>query len=174
MLLLDVLIRYPTIALMLLFAVLAFRDGWHVQPARFGAYVSISVAALLFSTAPEVLQLPFPVFAVTRILDIFSIALIWWLGLSMFQDDFKLGKFEWAGFLVYSVPIFFIDRLSNLGVTLPYSPSFLRAANIGVDIITIGLMAHLVYVALKAGMMIWLNRGGSFACLLSSYWLAPH
>jgi AraC-like DNA-binding protein len=66
----------------------------------------------------------------------------------MFQDDFKLGKFEWAGFLLYAVPIF-IYRLPDFGIDLPFSPSFNKATNIGVDVVTFTLMAHLVYVALK-------------------------
>jgi len=47
MLLIDVLIRYPTVALMLLFAALAIRDGWRASTTRYAALLSISMSALL-------------------------------------------------------------------------------------------------------------------------------
>lgn len=138
MLLLDVLIRYPTVALMLLFAALAIRDGWPASTTRYAALLSISMSALLLGTAPEALRLPPIPYVVVRMLDIPSIPLVWWLGRSMFEDDFRFGRLEWTGFAALSA-LLFVSRLEFLGVDIALPPS----VGVWIDGLSFAMMAHL-------------------------------
>jgi len=138
-LLLDVIIRYPAITLLLLVAIFALRDGWKDQTSRFAAYLSISVAAILLGTAPPELQLPPIPFVIARFLDHMSIGFVWWLGLSMFDDDFKLGKLHWAGMLGIVVPIV-LFRLSEFGL-IERPSNWLQH---WISIFSLILMCHLI------------------------------
>lgn len=144
MLLLDVLARYSTITLLLLLTVLAIRDGKFSGPSRYAVFVTISVAAMLLSTAPPALGLPRIPFIIAHSLDATNIAFIWWFGLSILKTDFSLGRFEWAGFLIYSMPVF-IYRLLELGVISSVPPGL----GIFIKTMVFVMMGHLVYVALK-------------------------
>ena len=141
MLLLDVLIRYPAVALMLMFTVLALRDGHQAVPARYAAYLSISVAALLLGTSHPDLLLPRAAHITVRFLDAPSVALVWWFGRSLFEDDFTLGWLEWTGMIVIIVTNTGF-RLLELGfiVSLPFFFNYLST------ITSLLMMAHLYYV----------------------------
>lgn len=144
MLVLDVLIRYPTIALLLLFAGLALRDGWRSPPARYAAFLSVTLSALLLGTAKPELQLPHLAQVVVRLLDVPSLVMVWWLGRSMFEDDFRLDGFAWAGFGLYCAPVIAF-RLRDLG--LIEAP--LSSLSIGVDFVSYAMMAHLAWVVMR-------------------------
>lgn len=144
MLLVDVLIRYSAVTLMLLFAALVLRDGGKSRPAFFGMLLSISIAALLLGTAPPDLRLPQPLHAVVRFMDIPNIVLVWWFGRSLFEDGFKLGRMEWAGFAAYAVPVF-VFRLADIGfiASAPVVLSYL------IDVVSFTMMAHLAWTTLR-------------------------
>jgi AraC-like DNA-binding protein len=143
-LLLDVIIRYPTVTLLLLFAVLALRDGWKQKPTLFAALLCISVAALLLGTSHPDLKLPALPHLIVRLLDVPSVALIWWFGLSMFEDDFKLGKLEWAGMAVVFFPVlaFRLEEIGYIEQLPPILPYVVTA-------ISVLMMLHLFYVTLN-------------------------
>lgn len=144
MLLIDVLIRYPAVALLLLFATLALRQPVLTRAAVLALLTTVSVAALLLGTAPEALRLPFPAQAVTRILDAPCIVLIWWLGRAMFEDDFRLGRLEWGVFGAFVAPLMVL-RLQELGAPIeapPWLPVWL-------DLVSYGVMAHLAWSTLR-------------------------
>lgn len=144
MLLLDVLTRYFAVAFLLITAVLAFRDGKNSTPARFAVLAVISVAALLLSTAPAPLKLPQVPFAIAHTLDIPNIVFIWWLCLSMFQDEFKLKLWHWAVFIIY-ISMGFAYRLLEYG-SIKYIPNGFELL---LDVVTLAMMLHLVFVALR-------------------------
>lgn len=144
MVLIDVLIRYPAVALLLLFAALALRQPAQTRTAMLVVLTAVSVAALLLSTAPEALRLPFPAYAVSRILDAPCIVLIWWFGRAMFEDDFRLSRLEWGVFAVFVGPVM-VFRLRELGVPIA-TPSFL---SVWVDLVSYGVMAHLAWSTLR-------------------------
>ncbi|MEO0981666.1 MAG: helix-turn-helix domain-containing protein [Pseudomonadota bacterium] len=144
MLLLDVLIRYSAIAIMTALAILAIRDGWRAQPTRLAAYLSLSMVALLLSTAPEELRPPSPVLDVLRVIDIPNVALIWWLGLSLFNDDFKLRRLEWAGMAIY-VALVAMFRLRAYGV----EPIWPGAFDIALDVLSFAMIGHVIWIALS-------------------------
>ena len=144
MLFIDVLVRFSTITLLLILAILAFRDRKNSTPALYVICVTITVAALLLVTAPAELGLPRTPYVIIHLIDVPNIAFIWWLGLSMFEDDFKLNKWHWAIFLLYA-GLILIYRLLEYGVIASVSPIF----NLFVDIVTLGMIAHLFLVAIK-------------------------
>ena len=142
--LVDIIVRYGAVALLVAFAILAIRDGRRVAPTRYGALLSISIAALLLGTVPEALRLPFPLHAAVRIIDIPNIVFMWWLGRSMFEENFRLGRLEWTGFAVYSGTVA-IFRLSELGAISGRPPGLLQL----IDVVSFSMMAHLAYVTLR-------------------------
>jgi AraC-like DNA-binding protein len=143
MLLLDVLIRYPAVALMLLLAALAIRDGRKSNAALFSALLSISAACLLLGTAHPDLILPQPAHLIVRLIDTTTVPLVWWFGLSLFEDDFSLGWLEWTGMIVMS-GLHINYRLIELGLD-SYMPWI---GGVTILIISMAMMAHLFYVTI--------------------------
>ena len=141
MLLIDALTRYSAVTLLVLVAILALRDGKRFAPARYAVLVCISVAAMLLSTAPDALRLPQIPFVVAHLLDTSNIVFIWWLCLSMFQDDFKLKLWHWATFALYT-GLVLIYHLVEFDMAAPMPLWF----DIFVDVVTLAMMVHLVYV----------------------------
>ena len=139
MLLVDVLFRFPSITLLLLLALLAFRDGRNSAPTRYAALVCITSAAMLLGTLPAELRLPYAAHVVVRMLDIPSIGLVWWFGCSLFDDEFRLGRLQWAGMIVLFIPVllFRFDELEFISPLPGYFAYFVSA-------ISILLMVHLV------------------------------
>jgi len=82
MLLLDVLIRYPTATLLLVTAFLCIRFGWSTIQGRLGALTGIAMAALLLDSAPPPLQIPHPYGLVPKVLLIPNLAVLWLFCLS--------------------------------------------------------------------------------------------
>lgn len=144
MLVLDVILRYATVGLLLGFAGLALRDGRGARPARYAALLALSVAALMLSTPPPGFELPLPLHAVARFADAPNIALAWWFGRSLFEDDFTLGPIEWAGFGTLTALMLEL-RLDGLGVTGP-APA---GVSMAVDALAFAMMGHLAYVTLR-------------------------
>lgn len=140
----EAYIRFPVIGLLIIFAILALRDGWKVPATRYSAFLCLSAATLLLGTVPLELRLPQPFFGIIRFLNIADIAFAWWAGLAMFQDDFKLGKLEWTGFGATVLPVL-ISRIHEValiqGLSLQILDMFMLCASIA-------LMVHLIYVAI--------------------------
>lgn len=143
MLLLDVLIRYPTITLLLLFAALGLRDGQRNTTSIIGALTAVSIAALLLGTPHPDLVLPDIPRLIVRFLDVPSVVLIWWFGRSLFEDDFSLGIIEWGIMVVFSLPVSYF-RLFELGLV----PNMPQVMLILVSAMSVLLMLHLIYVTL--------------------------
>lgn len=144
MLILDVLLRYGSVTLLFLAGFLALRDG---RGSRLGIYiflVAFTVAALLLTTVPPELQLPRPIHFFFRFADIGNIVFIWWLGLAMFNDNFRLRWWHWA-VLVLSCAAILPSRMIELNGAGHIHP----LTQYGLDLVTLGIMGHLIYVALK-------------------------
>lgn len=144
MLVLDALVRIPTVTLLLLFAVLVLKDNWKLLPAQLAALVCITVAALLLGTPHPDLELPLPIHTVLRFLDVPSIALVWWFGLSLFKDDFRLGPLEWVGMAAICIPVlmFRMDELGYIPSVPPLLPYFIAG-------LSVAMMVHLSYITLR-------------------------
>ncbi|MEL7487432.1 MAG: AraC family transcriptional regulator [Pseudomonadota bacterium] len=144
MLLIDVLVRYGAVALMLFLAAINLRDGAGRMSTRISAVICVSVAALMIGSAPAVLKPPEPLLSALKIIDVLSIPLVWWLGLSLFRDDFRLGVVEWSGLLLYCA-CNLIYRFFEFGMIS--RPPF--AFDVAFDLYTFFLLGHLVFVVLS-------------------------
>lgn len=144
MLLLDVILRYPTVCLLFLTVVLIVRDAWHIKPARYGALMALSVGAMVIATPYPGLELPYPLHAAFRFIDAANIVFIWWFGRALFEDDFHLGWLEWLGFVVVIVPTLSY-RLYELNIT---DLSLMAPPIVGSSLSAL-LIAHLIYVTVS-------------------------
>lgn len=144
MLILDILLRYSAVTMLFLIAVLAMRDGRKFQPTVYIVLATITIAFMLLGTSRPELQLPQRLHIIVRFGDVGNIVFIWWLGLAVFQDNFRL---RWPHWLVLAL---------NLAVLLPnryfemqginyFNPTL----NYGLDIVTLGIMIHLIFVTLR-------------------------
>lgn len=145
MLFFDAIIRYGCIAVLLLFAAFAARDGWRVPAARWGVALTISVAAMLIGTAPAGLQPPFWLYVPVRLLDMVNIVLVWIFCRALLEDDFRAGWLEWGALAVYMV-MTLPFRLMDFGlVTRQDSFFWLDASQ---DVMSLAMFVHLMYAAL--------------------------
>lgn len=145
MLLLDVIIRYPTVCLLFLAVLLIVRDAWHIKQARYAALMALSVGAMVIATPYPGLELPYyPAHAAFRFIDAANIVFIWWFGRSLFEDDFRLGWMEWLGFVLVGAPTLSY-RLYELGIT---DVSQMLSPIVGSSLSAL-LIAHLIYVTIS-------------------------
>lgn len=144
MLILDVLLRYSAVTMLFLIAVLAVRDGRKFRPTIYIVLATVTIACMLLGTSPPELRLPQPFYGAVRILDFGNIVFIWWLGLAIFQDNFRL---RWPHWLVFALNC--VALLPGRIMELQGNPYFHPLANYGLDLVTLGIMGHLVFVALK-------------------------
>ncbi len=100
MLLFDTLLRLPTVVGLLFFTVLILRDEERSLQTLIAVSFAISLSALLLSNAPAALALPHKSWIAAKVLAVPNLALLWWFGRSLLDDDFKLGLLEWAGFVL--------------------------------------------------------------------------
>ncbi len=97
MLFLELIIRIAGATILLLLAGLIIRDAWNVRPARFGALLAVSLAAVLATSISEDSFTPPQAFRyVLSPLSASTAIFIWWYCLSLFDDDFRLGPLEWS------------------------------------------------------------------------------
>jgi len=144
MLLLDVLIRYPTITALFLIAALSWRECNASQQRLVVVALCISLGTMLLNTAPAILRAPEPAFSIMRIIDAPNIVFLWWFGLSLFDDEFKLGKLEW-GVLALVLAAVLPIRFMAMGGAETF-PIVLIIAN---RLISFAMMGHLIWIALS-------------------------
>jgi len=144
MLILDILLRYSTVTMLFLIAVLAIRDGRNFRPTIYIVLATMTVACLLLGTSREELQLPKPFHTIVRFGDVGNIVFLWWLGLAIFQDNFRL---RWPHWLIFAIN--YVALMPSRFMELQGGGHLNPIVDYGLDIVTVGIMAHLAYVALK-------------------------
>ncbi len=142
MLLLDVLIRYPTFTLLLVMGYLCLRFGHHTLQGRLGAATGFAIAALMLDTAPPPLQIPEPFSFIVKLILIPNLAVLWLFGLSLFKDNFRMGKLEWTVLALYSAMIAFFIYANYTGLEAETFP-----LNRAGSIISAIMISHLVWTA---------------------------
>lgn len=144
MLILDVLLRYSTVTMLLVTALLAIRDGRKLPQTIYIVLAAVTVACMLLGTSRPELQLPQPFHSIVRFGDIGNIVFIWWLGLAIFQDGFRLRWPHWF-VLAINCAVLIPGRITEINGEKYFHP----VLNYGLDIITVSIMAHLIFVTLK-------------------------
>lgn len=135
---LALILRTSCLSFLLLFVVLAIRDGWKHSNTKFSILAAVTIAAL-FVQGPS---LPIWVAVPLRLIDACNIAFVWWSCLALLEEDFELRPMHWLGLVAYGAS------------TLPYRfalfgfidvpPDWYRSLS---DIVTFILVAHLIWKA---------------------------
>lgn len=143
MLFFDTLIRFTGIGLLLALVILSIRD---IRSNRSSVYLILSgltVSALLVVGAPSPITLPSIVASVLNYFAIPHLVFVWLFALSLFQKDFTLKARHWLVGVVYVLPIL-LFQLGQYGVLNRFPFWWV----VMVDIMSIALMAHLIFETL--------------------------
>jgi len=144
MLILEAFLKFGSISIMCTLAVLILRDGRNIPALRFALPLTAAMVCMLLTTGSTELKLVWPWLVPLRLFDSFSTLFIWWFGLSLFDDDFELGLFEWSAAAIYAA-IALPVKWYFLGLGELWFPQmYFVSASIGVL-----MMLHLAYKAIK-------------------------
>lgn len=140
---LDLYFRLASVTLLLVQVALILRDAWDVRPARFGALLAISLVDVVGTDGMGEIAIPIALEFPLSALSMNSAIFIWWFSLSLFDDDFRLGRLEWgvaALWFAFGIPNF-MDFLHNTPLSAPWA-AYVRSA------MAIAIVGHIVYRAL--------------------------
>ena len=145
MLFLELILRVAGITVLLMISGLILRDGRHIRPARFGAILAVGLAAVLATSISEdSFAPPQTLRYVLSPLSASSAIFIWWYCLALFDDDFRLGPLEWSVAALWTAL-----GVVNWGAFIELGPVRHEWATIARTVMATGLVAHIVYVALR-------------------------
>lgn len=142
MLLIEAFLRFGSIGILFSIGVLILRDGRHIPALRVALPLIAAIICLFLSTGSESLRVNGSLAIPLRLFDMLNFIFVWWFGLALFNDDFKLGLREWGVAILFAALVTPM-RLSYLGFDIPWA-SWLDDAGF---IATLVLMAHLAYRA---------------------------
>lgn len=140
---LDIIFRSAGVALLLVQAGLLLRDARDVKPARFGALLAIALAAIMVVDGPKGLTPPSALITVLLPLNTNTAIFIWWFGLALFNDDFRLRRREWLG-----AALWFGLGLVNVGDYVAQRPPTFEWAVAGRYALAVIFVVDIVYRAL--------------------------
>lgn len=141
--LIDVIFRAAGAALLLIQAAALWRDARDVRPARFGAALALALAAVMTVESTPGYAPPPAVIAALLPINTNAAVLIWWFGLSLFDDDFRLGVFEWsAAGLWFGLGIL---SFADIAAQRPISVEWAAWARTVMAVVFVG---HVVYRAI--------------------------
>ncbi len=143
MLFVEAFFRFGSITILIAISALIFRDGLKQRPLKFALLMNAALIGMFLTAGSEPLRLSGPLAIPIRFFDMMNLVFVWWFGLSLFDDDFRLGAREWIVFGVYGAAMFTL-RLYFLGIA---SERYVLAEMV-VVIGAIAMMAHLVWRAL--------------------------
>lgn len=144
MLLTQAFLKFSTIGILLALSLLIVRDGRHIRALQFALPLAVSLACVLLTTGHSDITITGMPAVPLRLFDMLSFVFVWWFGLALFDDEFKLGWLEWGGTALYTA-VHLPGRLYFLGFDVWWSP----ALEIVVSVIILMMMAHLAYVAIS-------------------------
>jgi len=140
---LELYFRLGGVTLLLVQLILILRDARDVRPAMFGALLAISLIDVVGADAPGDPMFPLPLQYVFSFFSHNTAIFIWWFSLSLFDDDFRLRRTEWAVALIW----LFLGAFNFNDFVLKQDLSYLWVAYTR-SAIALGLVAHIVYRAL--------------------------
>lgn len=144
MLFLDALLRFPAVTLLLLLAILSWRDARHLIQGRIVVVLGITLGSMLLSTAPEPIRPPSPLYEGLRLIDTANLVFVWWFGLSLFEDDFKLRRLHWGGLALYLA----VGLPSRINYLLGNEPLWI-GFDVLIRIVSAAIILHLFWTALS-------------------------
>lgn len=141
--LLDLYFRFAGVTLLLVQLALIVRDAWDVRPARFGALLVIALIDVVCSNNSPHFSFPAPLQYFLSAFSLNSAVFIWWFSQSLFNDDFRLRRMEWTVAAVWCGLGLF--NFNEFALQQPLSYPWAAYAR---SIMAIGIVAHIVFVAL--------------------------
>lgn len=144
MIFLDTYFRIAAVTLLVIQFILIVRDAWDVRPARFGALLIIGLIDVVGADNSPHVTIPLSVQYVLSALSMNTAIFIWWFSLSLFDDDFRLGRLEWG---VAGVWLFF--GLFNFNAFVMQEPLPAPWAAYVRSVVALGIVGHIVYSALS-------------------------
>jgi len=142
MLLIEAFLRFGSIGILFAIGVLILRDGRHIPALRVALPLIAAIICLFLATGSETLRVSGSAAIPLRLFDMLNFIFVWWFGLALFNDDFKLGLREWGVAAVFAALVMPM-RLTYLGFDIPWASRLDFAGFIA----TLVLMAHLAYRA---------------------------
>ncbi len=143
MLILEAFFKFSAVGIFIALSILILRDGRKLKALRFAIPLMVTLTCMLFTTGADALRISTTAAIPLRIVDTFTPIFMWWLGLSLFDDDFYLGlreKLVAIAYLIVGIPV----KLYYTGIEALWVP--------GLDIISSAIamlmMLHLAYRAI--------------------------
>lgn len=146
MLLLDAFFRIGSITLLILGAILVVRDRSCWRPTVFIVLVAIGLSIMLIGSAPDSLGLPPSIKFWAYAIEFISIIFIWWFGLALFRDDFRLKWPHWFVFIV-SGTLRVPHNIADMTGAFIYPPILDTVC----ELVVVAMMAHLIITILREG-----------------------
>ncbi len=144
MLFTQALLKFSSIGIALALIALILRDGRHIRALQFGVPLLLSVICLFLTTGEPEISITGKLGIALRLFDMLSFIFVWWFGLALFDDEFRLGPKQWLIAFIY-VALHLPGRLYFLGFDVPWT----EGLEIAVSALSIVLMLHLMYIALS-------------------------
>lgn len=142
MLFLDAILRFPAVTLLFILVPLAWRDARHLIQGRILIILGVTLGSMLLSTAPAPLRPPSPAYDVLRLIDTANLVFVWWFGLSLFEDDFKLRRLHWGGLGLYLL----VGLPSRINYLLGNDPLWI-GFDVLIRVVSAGIILHLFWMA---------------------------
>lgn len=140
----DISLRAAGAFMLLTIACLLIRQAFDLRQARFGALMAVGLAFVLIIDTPSAAHLPVPARTAILIFSTNSALFIWWFARALLEDDFRLGRLEWA------------IAAAWIAMVLPNYPDFVARRPVSFELaasvrsaIAAGIAAHVIYVALS-------------------------
>ena len=115
MILLDAAFRFSGVTILLLVALIVLRDARHLLQGRLAGALCITLSGMLLSTMPEWYEEPFAVKAISWILHMPNIILLWLFALSLFEDDFEMRRLHWSALIATTIFVISIQTSVYFG-----------------------------------------------------------
>lgn len=142
MVLLDAIVRFATVGLLLNLALLAMLSGSRQPVLRIGSVYLLSISAVLINSSSFEINNAFRF--VLKVLETPNVGLLWWFGLAMFRDDFRLRPVHWWIMAVLCA-LGFSTRMHYFGWFAPL-PEFRMQLSY---VFAFVLMGHLLWSVLR-------------------------
>jgi AraC-like DNA-binding protein len=146
MLWIDAFLRIGAITLLFMGAILVIRDRLCWRPTVFIVLAGIGVSTMLIGSAPESLGIPAAVQSTAYAFEFISIVFIWWFGLALFRDDFKLRWPHWIFFILCGA-LRMPHNIAEMTGSFTYPPLLDTIC----ELIVVGMMAHLIITIIREG-----------------------
>ncbi|GJL93824.1 MAG: transcriptional regulator [Hyphococcus sp.] len=140
---LELFFRFASVTLLLVQIGLIIRDAWDVRAARFGALLSIALIDVVGADTHNSSAIPVAMEYVLSALSMNTAVFIWWFSLSLFDDDFRLGRFDWAvAFVWFALGVFnYNDFVLKQEISYPWA-AYARS------VMAVAIVGHIIYRAL--------------------------